>query len=95
MEIDKNSDELNIRTDCFDETELLAAKKKISEGKAFGDDQIAPEILKRVDINDIMLKFCNDALTQLFKKSRTNGKTLTSSQYQKRETFPNLITIEV
>jgi len=63
MEIDKISDELNIRTDCFDETELLAAKKNISEGKAFGDDQIAPEILKRVDIDDIMLQFCNDALT--------------------------------
>ncbi len=34
----------------------------IKEGKAFGDDGVAPEILKRVDIDDLVLDFCNRAL---------------------------------
>ena len=42
--------------------ELQLAKKQIVEGKAFGDDGIAPEVMKRVDIDDIILKFCNSAL---------------------------------
>ena len=32
------------------------------EGKAYGDDSISPEVMKRVDIDDVILKFCNDAL---------------------------------
>ena len=39
-------------------------KKQIVEGKAYGDDCISPEVLKRVDIDDIVLKFCNDALSE-------------------------------
>ena len=27
-----------------------------------GDDSISPEVMKRVDIDDVILKFCNDAL---------------------------------
>ena len=38
---------------------------QIKKGKAFGEDEISPEVMKRVDpvdLNDIVLKFCNDAL---------------------------------
>ena len=53
---------LNIDTDPFTLEELQLAKKHIVEGKAYGDDGISPEVMKRVDIDDIILKFCNDAL---------------------------------
>ena len=52
----------NIETDPFTLEELQLAKKQIVEGKAFGDDGISPEVLKRVDIYDIVLKFCNNTL---------------------------------
>ena len=53
---------LDIKTDVFDQNELGDAKKQISEGKAYGDDRIPPEVLKRVDIDHIILDFCNRAL---------------------------------
>ena len=51
---------LNIEDGPFTIDEL--AKKQIVEGKAYGDDSISPEVMKRVDIDDVILKFCNDAL---------------------------------
>ena len=39
--------------------EYKAAKSKISEGKAGGEDGIFPEILKRCNIDDIVLEHCN------------------------------------
>ena len=56
--------ELDIRTDPFDLEELHEAKKQIVEGKACGDDGIPPEVLKRVDIDEIILEFCNEALCE-------------------------------
>ena len=53
---------LNIKTSLFDKDELLKAKKQIVEGKAFGDDGIPPEVMKRIDLDDIILDFCNTAL---------------------------------
>ena len=55
---------LDIDTNPFTLEELRLAKKQIVEGKAYGDDCISPEVLKRVDIDDIVLKFCNDALSE-------------------------------
>lgn len=55
---------LDIRSDNFDRGELAEAKTQIKEGKAFGEDGIAPEIIKRVDIDNIILNFCNDALNE-------------------------------
>lgn len=49
-------------TGPFSRNELLVAKKQIVEGKACGDDGIPAEIVKRVDIDVIVLNFCNDAL---------------------------------
>ncbi|XP_063680102.1 uncharacterized protein LOC134815494 [Bolinopsis microptera] len=53
---------LNIEDGPFTIEELRLAKKQIVEGKAYGDDGISPEVMKRVDIDDVILKFCNDAL---------------------------------
>lgn len=60
--IDTIHDTLDIDVDPFTSNELATAKKQITEGKAFGDDGIAPEVMKRVDIDDIILDFCNKAL---------------------------------
>ena len=40
----------------------MKAKKDIREGKACGEDGIPPEVIKRVDLDDIILDFCNSAL---------------------------------
>ena len=53
---------LDINIDPFTDSELNIARKQIKEGKAFGEDGISPEVMKRVDLNGIVLKFCNDAL---------------------------------
>ena len=55
---------LDIDTNPFTLEELRLAKKQIVEGKAYGDDGISPEVFKRVDIDEIVLKFCNDALCE-------------------------------
>ncbi|XP_063680045.1 uncharacterized protein LOC134815440 [Bolinopsis microptera] len=52
----------NISVDKFTKTELEEATKSIKEGKAFGEDGVAPEVLKRVDVDDLILDFCNKAL---------------------------------
>lgn len=39
--------------------EYRKAKQSLKEGKAAPDDGIVPEILKRCDLDDIMLDFCN------------------------------------
>ena len=52
----------NISVDKFTKTELEEARKSIKEGKAFGEDGVAPEVLKRVDVDDLILDFCNKAL---------------------------------
>ena len=53
---------LNISTEPFTLEEYRLAKTSIKEGKACGDDNIAPEILKRCDLDQIVLEFCNNAL---------------------------------
>ena len=53
---------LRIDTGPFSMDEYKAAKSKISEGKAGGEDGIVPEILKRCNIDDIVLEHCNRAL---------------------------------
>ena len=54
----------NISTEPFDILELQEAKKQIVEGKAYGEDGIPPEVIKRVDLDDIILSFCNNALAK-------------------------------
>ena len=61
-EIDPINDTLDISTDPFTLEEYRTAKLSIKEGKACGDDKIAPEVLKRCDLDHIVLDFCNNAL---------------------------------
>ncbi|KAL5265022.1 hypothetical protein ACHWQZ_G005950 [Mnemiopsis leidyi] len=51
-----------IRIDHFSKEELLKAQQSIKEGKAFREDSIAPDIPKRVGLNDLILRFCNRVL---------------------------------
>ena len=49
-------------TGPFTLDEYRKAKSSIKEGKAWGDDNIAPEVLKQCDLDQIVLDFCNNAL---------------------------------
>ena len=55
-------DELDIKTGPFDLEEYKEAIASLVEGKTSGEDGIPPEVLKRCDLNNIVLDFCNDAL---------------------------------
>ena len=55
---------LNIKVGPFSVEEYEKAKKSLVEGKASGEDSIPPEVLKRCDLDDIVLDFCNDALLE-------------------------------
>ena len=50
---------LEIKCGLFDANEYEKAKHSIKEGKAPGDDEIPPEVLKRCSLDDIILDFCN------------------------------------
>ncbi len=54
---------LGIKEGPFDMEEYTKAKKSLTEGKACGEDGITPEILKRCNLDDIILEFCNIALS--------------------------------
>ncbi|XP_072049998.1 uncharacterized protein [Amphiura filiformis] len=54
-------EELPIRTDPFDKVEYQKAKEAIKEGKSFGEDGIPPEVIKRCNLDEIILDFCNKA----------------------------------
>ena len=46
----------------FTKSELVTARRQTKEGKASGEDGISAEVMKRVDLDDITLKFYNDPL---------------------------------
>ena len=56
--------DLPIKTGPFDMGEYAKAKKSITEGKSCGEDGVTPEVLKRCNIDSIILDFCNAALTE-------------------------------
>ena len=56
--------EHDISTAPFTAEELREAKRRIKDNKACGEDGIPPEVLKRCDLDDIVLKYCNTALTE-------------------------------
>ena len=61
---------LGIKEGAFTQEEYLRAKKAIVEGKACGEDGVSPEMLKRCQVNDIILEFCNTALLHHKKPSQ-------------------------
>ena len=50
---------LNIIDDAFTMEELSKAKTQLSEGKAAGNDGIVAEVIKRINVDDLLLHFCN------------------------------------
>ena len=55
---------LDIKTGPFTMDEYKKVKKKITEGKAFASDKVPPEVLKRCDLDDIILQFANELLVK-------------------------------
>ena len=55
---------LNISAEPFTLLEVAEAKKQLREGKAPGEDGIMPEVLKRADIDSILLQFSNKMLME-------------------------------
>ena len=68
-------EDLPIRTDAFDTEEYQKVKAAIKEGKSSGEDGISPEVLKRCDVDEIILDFCNQ--TTLTTGNRISGQYLT------------------
>ena len=64
VEIDKVFDNLAIDDGPFTIEEFHKAKKTISEGKACGEDRITPEVIKRCQLDEEFLDFCNQALME-------------------------------
>ena len=58
--LDEN--ELNIKTGPFTNSEYENVRKQIKENKATGPDSISPEVLKRCEINDIIIGFAKKIL---------------------------------
>ena len=67
---------LDISTEPSSLEEYRIAKTIMKEGKACGEDKVAPEVLKRCDLDSIVLDFCNRALIEV--KSPITGQSLTS-----------------
>ena len=63
-------DNLGIRGGAFTQEEYQRAKKAIVEGKAGWVDGVSPEVLKRCQVDDIILEFCNTALLHCKKPSQ-------------------------
>ena len=56
--------DLNIKVGPFDQEEYNKAKGSLVEGKSCGEDGIPPEVLKRCNLDDIILRFCNQVLLE-------------------------------
>ena len=63
-DIDQIIEELNINDGQFTEAEYNKAMRLITEGKACGEDNIPPEVLKQCNLDDEILGFCNRALLE-------------------------------
>ena len=69
----------------FTLNEIREAKKQIKEGKAPGEDGIMPATLKRIDVDEILLKFSNKLLIDGF---HHQNNYLHSPSYQ----YPSQVT---
>ena len=53
---------LNIKEGPFSKDEYETVKKRLKEGKSAGQDGIPPEVLKRCDLDDVILDYANKLL---------------------------------
>ena len=63
-------DDLKIEDGNFTARELQLAKKNLKEGKQSGPENISPEVLKRCDLDDIILEFANKLLNDNVKREQ-------------------------
>lgn len=56
--------DVKIKEDPFSKEEYKKIKETLTEGKACDEDGTSPEVLKRWELEDIILDFCNNALMQ-------------------------------
>ena len=61
---------MGIKEGAFTQEEYQRAKKAIVEGEAYGEDGVSPEVLKRCQVNDIILEFYNTGLLHHKKPSQ-------------------------
>ena len=59
--------DIHINDDDFTLDEMKVAKYNLREGKTSGPDNIRPEVLKRCDLDDILLEFANKLLNDNIK----------------------------
>ena len=63
-------EDLDVKTGPFDLQGYEKAKKSLVEGKTCGKYSIPPELLKRSNLDEIILSFCNNALVNEEKPSQ-------------------------
>ena len=63
-EIEQIFTKLNIKEGSFTVEEYKKAKAELRIGRAAGDDEIHPEVLKLCNLDDIIHRFCNRAYTK-------------------------------
>ena len=61
-EIDTILNDIEIENGPFSIEELKIAKMQITEGKSSGPDGIPSEVIKRCDIDEILLSLCNSLI---------------------------------
>ena len=62
LEIVQQHEDLNIDKSPFTKDGSEIAMSAIKEEKAFGEDEVPPEVIKCSDLDDIIFHFCNKAL---------------------------------
>ena len=63
-DIDPIFPNVKIADTAFTLDEAVEARKQVKEDKAPGEDEIMPEVLKRINIDDIILHFANKMLLE-------------------------------
>ena len=74
--------DLNICDEDFTLEEVAEAKKQVKEGKSLSEDGIMPEVLKRINIDDIILIFSNTLLIQREKPDQLSILNIQPNQSQ-------------
>ena len=64
VEIEPVLPHVEVADTAFVLEEVVVAKKQVKEGKSPGEDDIMPEVLKRINIDDIILDFSNKVLLE-------------------------------